>query len=170
MTNEERMDTKYGPLVVWATSRDHIGARLPDDATATLHGVEYRAARVDLHRVAEGIAIGRPGFVLPGYDNQPAAYRDSSDTWGTTFHGYGVMMHRADYKDTTEAAAHAFRAEVIERLAEFAATDQGLTLLHQAEVESKQHAYDRAAEKYQEADTALQAAFVALQAAVDADV
>jgi hypothetical protein len=151
MYPQTTLDTKYGPLVVWATSAHHIGARLGDESepdaaqSVTLYGVEYSRARVDAFTVHPG---ERGGFMLDDHDREHATYTaGTAPMLATSYHGYGVMMHRAagGYPDDpTEAAAHAFRREVLERLAEYAATPAGALLMARGAMDAAIRKHDTA--------------------------
>lgn len=177
-TRPTMLDTKFGPLIVWATSAHHIGARTANDhayntdpAEAARHisinGVEYRQARIDAH-TTHADEHGR--LMLDGYENERAAYTAGvNPTIGTSWHGYGVTMYRVNSAfgigDPTEAAARAFRSEVLEKLAEFVTTPEGRLMLARAEVRSKQSTHERAAEKAREATAEERAAAKELRAA-----
>jgi hypothetical protein len=158
------IETKYGPLEVRAGAH-HLHASLPEGATVRIFGKEHKSATVDANIVhlRDGVAY------LDGYDHERAAYTATSGntTVGTTWHGYGANLWRADgiLIEATEAARKAFRAEVLPLLAAFADSPEGRRLMALGRIESAERAHGYKVDALKEAQDAEHDAAVEVRAA-----
>ncbi len=119
---ETTLETPFGPVRVWATSADHLGASTggQDEPHAiTVNGVGY-SLRVDLH----------PDAILE--QRRPGGYRPASTNgWG--IESGSIILRRDDFGGPTTSALVKVREVLVPFLARWATeTPEGQELLAEA--------------------------------------